>query len=146
VSDIPRRNRIDLYVPAETAIAAAVDAVEAMPADERLTDAVILLGRAKDAVADFIEGVPRKMSREHSLALAYSALQAEFGRQGTAAAAELRDLRARVVELEADVPKLRDYIAQLENVGGALVHHRCAGAACRKCERWLSVRAKGGGK
>lgn len=34
--------------------------VESMTADERLTDAVVLLGKARDSVADFIDGVPKK--------------------------------------------------------------------------------------
>lgn len=52
---IPRRNRTDLYTPAETAIFDAIDAVEALGADTRLTDAVNLLGDAKSKVADYIE-------------------------------------------------------------------------------------------
>ena len=54
-SEIPRRIRMDLWTPAEKAIGAAVDAVEAMPADPRLTDAVCLLAKAKDRVADFVD-------------------------------------------------------------------------------------------
>lgn len=56
--EVPRRIDIQRYVPAEHAIRAAVDAVEAMPADPRLTDAVCLLAKAKDRVADFVDGVP----------------------------------------------------------------------------------------
>lgn len=52
---IPRRARTDLYVPAETAIHEAMRAVEAIGADVRLTDAVVLLGKAKDAVADYVD-------------------------------------------------------------------------------------------
>lgn len=52
----PRRIRTDLYTPAERAIADAIAAVEAAGAHPRLTDAVVLLGQAKDAVADFVEG------------------------------------------------------------------------------------------
>ena len=52
---IPRRNRVDLYTPAETPIFDAIDAVESLGADTRLTDAVILLGDAKSKVADYIE-------------------------------------------------------------------------------------------
>lgn len=59
---VPRRSRVDQYVPAETAIREAMLAVEAMPADERLTDAVVLLGKAKDAVADFVDGKPRRQT------------------------------------------------------------------------------------
>lgn len=43
--------------PAELAIRAAIEAVEALPADVRLTEAVNLLDRAKSKVADFIDGV-----------------------------------------------------------------------------------------
>lgn len=56
--EIPRRIDVQRYVPAEHAIRAAVKAVEAMPADPRLTDAVCLLAKAKDRVADFVDGVP----------------------------------------------------------------------------------------
>lgn len=43
--------------PAETAITDAMAAVEAMPPDLRLTDAVVLLQQARDKVADFVDGV-----------------------------------------------------------------------------------------
>lgn len=45
------------WTPAEQVIAAAVDVVEAAGADPRLTRAVELLGKARDAVADFVDGV-----------------------------------------------------------------------------------------
>ena len=54
---VPRRCRVDLDVPAERAIRAAIDAVEALPADVRLTNAVVLLGQAKDHVSDFVDGL-----------------------------------------------------------------------------------------
>lgn len=54
----PRRIRIDRYTPAEAAIAWALQVVEAAGAHPLLTDAVILLGQAKDRVADFVE-LPR---------------------------------------------------------------------------------------
>ena len=55
--ELPRRCYLDLYTPAELAIRKAMDAVEEMPADPRLTDAVVLLGQAKDKVADFVDGI-----------------------------------------------------------------------------------------
>ncbi len=55
--EIPRRNRLDKLTPAETAIMEAMRAVEEAGADVRLTDAVVLLGRARDRVADFVDGV-----------------------------------------------------------------------------------------
>ena len=57
---IPRRARMEQWSPAERAIYDALQAVEAMPADERLTDAVVLLGAAKDSVADYLDGVRKR--------------------------------------------------------------------------------------
>jgi hypothetical protein len=51
----PRRNRIDLYTPAETAIREAMLAVESSGAHPLLTDAVSLLEQAKNKVADFVD-------------------------------------------------------------------------------------------
>jgi len=56
-NEIPRRCYIDKLVPAERAIHDAIVAVEAMPADRRLTEAQILLAQAKDKVSDFVDGV-----------------------------------------------------------------------------------------
>lgn len=56
--EFPRRINIDKMTPAEKAIHDATQAVEAMPADERLTRAVVLLQSAREYVADFVDGVP----------------------------------------------------------------------------------------
>lgn len=53
----PRRSRVDLLTPAERAIYDAVHVVEAAGAHPLLTDAVILLGRAREKVADFVDGI-----------------------------------------------------------------------------------------
>ena len=50
-----RRNNLDQLEPSELAIVSAVEAVESMPADTRLTEAVILLGQARDKVADYVD-------------------------------------------------------------------------------------------
>jgi hypothetical protein len=52
---MPRRNRLDLNTPAELAIREAMMAVESCGAHVLLTEAVTLLGKAKDLVADFVE-------------------------------------------------------------------------------------------
>ena len=52
---IPRRNRIDLFEPAEKAIYDAVKVVENAGAHKLLTDAINLLHEAKEKVSDFIE-------------------------------------------------------------------------------------------
>jgi hypothetical protein len=54
-NEIPRRNRLDLNVPAEKAIYDAMQEVEKLPADVKLTEAVTLLGKAKDLVSDFVD-------------------------------------------------------------------------------------------
>lgn len=55
--DTPRRIHVELLSAAELAIREAVAQVEKMPADVRLTDAVILLQSAREKVADFIDDV-----------------------------------------------------------------------------------------
>jgi hypothetical protein len=52
---VPRRNRLDLNEPAELAIIKAGEEIENLGADVRLTDALNLLWKAKDLVADYIE-------------------------------------------------------------------------------------------
>lgn len=56
LSKFPRRNRLDKNTPAELAIRNAMLEVEKAGAHPLLTDAVILLGQAKDKVADFVDG------------------------------------------------------------------------------------------
>lgn len=53
--EIPRRIRLDKFTPAERAIWDAIQAVEVVGADPLLTEAVILLGKAKDKVADYVD-------------------------------------------------------------------------------------------
>ncbi len=60
MNEIPRRALFDKWWPAERAIHDAAQQVEAIGADTRLTDAVILLGAARDSVADYIDGVVRR--------------------------------------------------------------------------------------
>lgn len=55
--DAMRRCDVQRRVPAETAISEAMRAVEDMPADVRLTDAVVLLQAARDSVGDYVDGV-----------------------------------------------------------------------------------------
>lgn len=50
-----RRNRLDLMKPSELAIYNAMQEVEKIGASEKLTEAIILLGKAKDLVSDFID-------------------------------------------------------------------------------------------
>lgn len=63
IDGFPRRNRVDHWTPAERAIAAAVDVVERAGCEVRLTDAVTLLGQARELVADVHEGVPLSPTR-----------------------------------------------------------------------------------
>jgi hypothetical protein len=61
-TETPRRADMGRWTPAERAINDAMQAVEAMAADVRLTDAVVLLGAARDSVADYIDGVQTRRS------------------------------------------------------------------------------------
>lgn len=51
----PRRQSLSHNTPAELAIRAAIDAVEIVGADVLLTDAVVLLGQAKDKLGDYVD-------------------------------------------------------------------------------------------
>lgn len=53
--NLPRRIRIDQSVPAELAIRNAVDEIEKMGADVRLTNAQVLLEKARELVADYVD-------------------------------------------------------------------------------------------
>lgn len=55
--EAPRRIRLDLFTPAERAIYDAMQAVEALPPDVHLTEAVVLLAKAREKVADYVDGV-----------------------------------------------------------------------------------------
>lgn len=54
---VARRHRADLFTPAERAIYDAVRIVEEAGAHPRLTDAVLLLAKAQEAVADFVDSM-----------------------------------------------------------------------------------------
>lgn len=58
--DPSRRCDILRASPTEKAIRYAVNAVEAMPGDVRLSQAVTLLEQARELVADFVDGVTRE--------------------------------------------------------------------------------------
>ncbi|GMV18617.1 MAG: hypothetical protein AMXMBFR56_68410 [Polyangiaceae bacterium] len=55
--DIPRRSQLHLMTPPENAIYNAMCVVEQAGCDVRLTEAVNLLQKARDRVADFVDGV-----------------------------------------------------------------------------------------
>ncbi len=55
INGMPRRCRVDLFSPAETAIREAMLAVEEAGAHVLLTDAINLLAAAREKVADFVE-------------------------------------------------------------------------------------------
>lgn len=54
-NSIPRRNRLDKNTPAELSINNAVQEVENIGADVKLTEAINLLHKAKDLVGDFVD-------------------------------------------------------------------------------------------
>ena len=55
--EIPRRNGLQTMTKAEVNIFEAMEEVENLPADERLTDAVVLLQKARQRVADYVDGI-----------------------------------------------------------------------------------------
>lgn len=63
-SGFPRRSRLDLNTPAELSIFNAIQEVEKAGCDVRLTDAINLLSKAKDLVADYVDRIESTMSSE----------------------------------------------------------------------------------
>lgn len=55
VDGFPRRRRIDLMTPEETKIREAVLAVEALGAHPLLTETSVILQKARDKLADYVE-------------------------------------------------------------------------------------------
>lgn len=54
-TDFPRRNRLDLNTPAEKSIYDAMQQVEEVGADPRLTEVVTMLAKAKDLLSDYVD-------------------------------------------------------------------------------------------
>lgn len=53
---IPRRNQLDKNTPAELSILTAMGEVEKLQPNEKLTEAVKLLSKAKDLLGDIVDG------------------------------------------------------------------------------------------
>jgi len=51
----PRRNRLDLNTKAELSIFNAIQEVEKAGVDPKLTDVVIMLGKAKELLAEYVD-------------------------------------------------------------------------------------------
>ena len=62
---IPRRIIIDLNTPTEIAINKAIQIVEGMGADERLTDALTKLCEAKDLVSNYVDEQLEGLEKEN---------------------------------------------------------------------------------
>ena len=60
-NEIPRRIRLDKMVPAERACFDAIQAIELLPADPRLTLAQTLITEAQRIVADHVDGLPLRL-------------------------------------------------------------------------------------
>lgn len=54
-NEIPRRSRLDLVTPEEKALYEMVWQIEKLGAHVLLTDVVVLLGRAREKLADWVE-------------------------------------------------------------------------------------------
>lgn len=58
-TEIPRRIRMDLMTPAELSIMNAMQEVEKVGADPKLTEAVILLDKVKNLVSDYTDSLTK---------------------------------------------------------------------------------------
>ena len=62
-TEISRRIDIERMLPAELALRNAELEIEKLGADERLTNAVILLAEAQEKVSDFIDGEFQRLAK-----------------------------------------------------------------------------------
>ena len=67
--NFPRRIDLQRFTPAEKAIFDATDEVERAGAHPLLTDAVILLGQAREKVADYVDSQIEKKNMNESIEL-----------------------------------------------------------------------------
>lgn len=65
-TEMSRRIDSARWTPAEHAITAAMRAVEAMAADVLLTQAVLLLEKARACVADYVDALPRVCEKDET--------------------------------------------------------------------------------
>lgn len=114
-----RRRRIDLQTEAEAAIRSAIDAVEAAGAHPHLTAAVILLDRARERVADLVDGVATPASSLHEQSCPCYPDCADETCQGCeCGAAELEKLRADLAAAEATSKRIaQESEARLQRIG-----------------------------
>jgi hypothetical protein len=63
MNEIPRRNQLNKNVEAELAINIAISEVEKLPADVRLTDAVMKLTEAFNLVADYVDATQSELKK-----------------------------------------------------------------------------------
>lgn len=135
MSEIPRRARMDQWTPAEKAIYEAVGTVEGMGADVRLTDAVTLLGSARDRVADFVDGVPgiRVLARQTYLQDSF-AHSAQYLRETAHIADQLGQQIEQIECLASNLSLLRDNGGRLfiVGLGGSAANASHAAADFRK--------------
>jgi hypothetical protein len=117
------------WVAAEKAIYDAMQAVEAMPADDRLTDAVCLLGQSRKRVADYVDGVlPGRCFPAHD----YQTGQQMAERVATLEKT-LRSLKAQInpywpIEIASAKALLADIERALAGEGGDAPASRAEGA------------------
>lgn len=79
VNDPWRRVNLNRMEPSELAIRNAITAVEELGADERLSQAVVLLGEAKELVGDYIDG-EKQAEREGALRRWWAVTRAQAGK------------------------------------------------------------------
>lgn len=125
-NEVPRRIDRSRFTPAETAITGAMHAVEVAGAHPHLTEAVTLLGRARDRVADFVDGVPEAppppapppdkelvalRAERDGLRLANGRLRLKVVEQQATICRQQADAQNTVAGLEAKLVELRTVLA-----------------------------------
>lgn len=118
---------MDESTPAERAIYDAMRAVEEMPAHPVLTEAVVMLGRARDRVADFVDGVAGQPEADEWLAARAAGAAVEDGKEPWLA-------RLRELLDDRDWHPRRSHVEGLLNYARELREQRASATAVRLWE------------
>jgi len=108
-----RRNHLQQNTPAELAIHNAVQEVEKAGADQKLTEAVILLGKAKDLVGDYVDGTPEESAKPKELSYGEKIVRSEFNPSNVGNVNFFKDQTAQILNVINQNRELDPRLAEL---------------------------------
>jgi len=108
-----RRNNLEKNTPAELAIDNAMQEVEKAGADPKLTEAVILLGKAKNLVGDYVDGTSAEDAGPKVLSFGEKTVRSEFNPSNVGNVNFFKDQTARILNVIDENRELDPRLAEL---------------------------------